>query len=91
MRFFRALLVLEILQRLFASSPEKRLPRLYDQLQIKEEELEDLRREIAALEAVKELNEQNKQRETRDEAERKESQREDLIAATKEANQSSEG
>jgi hypothetical protein len=70
MRFFRALLVLEVLQRLLFSSPERRLARLYDQLQMKEEELEDLRREIAVLEEEKERREQEKREEARVDAER---------------------
>lgn len=91
MRFFRALLVLDVLQRAFASSPEKRLVRLRDQLQIKEEELEDLRKEIAALEALKELNEQKGRSEKKSRAEREESRREKTVADAQKLSEPAEG
>jgi hypothetical protein len=90
MRFFRALLVLDVLQRLFFSKPEKRLARLYIQLQIKEEELEDLRREIATLEAMKELDEQQKREEAQDVSEGEEAAPAELVKETRELNQPTE-
>jgi hypothetical protein len=51
-RGFRALLLLGLLQRLFHETPEKRLERLGERLREHEQEAEELRREIAALEAA---------------------------------------
>jgi hypothetical protein len=48
-RGWRAFLLLQILERLMGRSPERRLKRLQDLLQAKEEEVADLRRDIQAL------------------------------------------
>ena len=51
MRGFRALLLLEVLNRVVPTANEKRLTRLRDELEEKEHEIEDLRMQIAVLEA----------------------------------------
>jgi len=51
MRIFRALLLLEVLNRLLPVAKEKRLARLRNSLAEKEHEIEHLRRQIATLEA----------------------------------------
>jgi len=51
-RGFRTLLLLELLQRMLRTTPEKRLKRLRERLQEHEQEAEELRREIAALETI---------------------------------------
>ena len=51
MRMFRALLVLEVLHRMFRLSPEKRRTALLDQIAAKNEELEELHQQLAAVEA----------------------------------------
>jgi voltage-gated potassium channel len=51
-RGFRALLLLELLQRMLRITPEKRLKRLRERLHEHEQEAEELRREIAALETI---------------------------------------
>jgi hypothetical protein len=51
MRVFRAVLLLELLNRVLRVTPEKKLDRLREQLREKEKEAEALRCEIAALEA----------------------------------------
>jgi voltage-gated potassium channel len=50
-RAWRAFLLLQVVQRLTGRSPERRRRKLLELLQAKEEEAEDLRREIKALEA----------------------------------------
>jgi voltage-gated potassium channel len=50
-RGWRALLLLQIVQRLASRSPERQLRQLRELLQAKEEEVADVRREIAELEA----------------------------------------
>ena len=50
MRGFRALLLLEVVHRVLPTATEKRLARLKDDLEEKEHEIEDLRKQIAALE-----------------------------------------
>lgn len=52
MRGFRALLLLELLQRMFRIAPEKRLARLRERLQENEQEAAELCREIAATEKI---------------------------------------
>lgn len=52
MRMFRGILVLDIIHRLMAGKPEKRLPKLQEQLAEKEAEIKQLRAEIAELEAL---------------------------------------
>jgi hypothetical protein len=49
MKLWRAMLVLQVVQRLSGWSPEKRLKRLEELLRAKEEEVADLREEIARL------------------------------------------
>ena len=49
MKLWRAMLVLEVIQRLTGWSPEKRLKRLEELLRAKEEEIADLRGEIDRL------------------------------------------
>jgi hypothetical protein len=49
-RAYRALLILELLERIWPMPPERRLERLREQLNLKEEELRELRRTIQALE-----------------------------------------
>jgi voltage-gated potassium channel len=51
MKLWRAMLVLEVIQRLTGWSPEKRLKRLEELLRAKEEEIADLRGEIEILRA----------------------------------------
>ncbi len=51
-RMFRGILVLDIIHRLVEGSPEKRLPKLREQLAEKEAEIERLRAEIVELEAL---------------------------------------
>ena len=51
MRGFRALLLLEVLNRVVPTANEKRIKRLRDELEEKEHEIEDLRMQIAVLEA----------------------------------------
>lgn len=50
LKLWRALLVLEVMQRLTGYTPEKRLKRLRELLTAKEEEIADLRKEIAEIE-----------------------------------------
>ncbi len=54
MRGFRALLLLEVVNRVVPTSNKKRLARLRDELEEKEHEIEDLRKQIAALELTSE-------------------------------------
>jgi voltage-gated potassium channel len=51
MRLWRAILLLEVIDRVIGGSPEKRLAKLRDQLALKEQEVADLRGEIAVLES----------------------------------------
>ena len=51
MRAFRALLLLELLDRLIFANPEKRLRKLREQLREKEVEVEALNRKIVELES----------------------------------------
>jgi voltage-gated potassium channel len=51
MRLWRAILLLEVIDRVIGGSPEKRLAKLRDQLALKEQEIADLRGEIALLES----------------------------------------
>jgi len=52
MRMFRGILVLGVIHRLLQGKPEKRLPRLREQLAEKEAEIERLRAEIVELERL---------------------------------------
>lgn len=52
MRMFRGILVLDIIRRAMEGKPEKRLPKLQEQLAEKEAEIEHLRAEIEELEAL---------------------------------------
>ena len=52
MRGFRALLLLEVVNRVVPTSNKKRLTRLREELGEKEHEIEDLRKQIAALETL---------------------------------------
>jgi voltage-gated potassium channel len=52
MKLWRAMLLLEVIQRLTGWTPEKRLRRLEELLRAKEEELTDLREEIAKLQKL---------------------------------------
>ncbi len=52
MRMFRGILVLGVIHRMFRGKPEKRLPKLREQLAEKEAEIEQLRAEIVALEGL---------------------------------------
>ncbi len=51
-RAWRAIVLLELIQRLLLRSPAKRLAKLRSQLALKEEEAEELRKEIRALEEL---------------------------------------
>ncbi len=60
MRMFRALLVLEVLHRMFRLSPEKRRVALLDQIAAKKEELEELHQQLAVVETkIRERAEQS--------------------------------
>jgi len=56
LKFWRAILVLDMLQRLIGNTPQKRLAQLRELAAAKEEELADLRREIAELELQSKAN-----------------------------------
>ena len=51
MRLWRAILLLEVIDRVIGGAPEKRLAKLRDQLEIKQREVADLQDEVARLEA----------------------------------------
>lgn len=51
MRLWRAVLLLEVIDRVIGGAPEKRLAKLRDQLSVKQREVADLQHEVARLEA----------------------------------------